>query len=581
MEIQSYIEEIKSKINITDYIGKFVPLKKAGRNLIGLCPFHLEKTPSFSVSAEKNIFFCFGCRTGGDIVAFVTKYEGLTFKEAVETLGTLAGLPPPQWKDSKNIVDNQDMFELMKVVSTFFESQLQKNQGANNYLKQRGILPETIAKFHLGYAPPDSKYLLTLLSDHKIDYSRAVYLGILSKDSTGTYYSYFRDRIMFPIHNHRGSVIGFGGRSLQEDQMPKYLNSPDNAIFHKGKNLYAFYEGRTTMTKLNSVILVEGYMDAISLNQKGFSQVVASLGTAFSMEQAEIIHKHVSTIYFCYDNDLAGKKATIRALELLMTTDVPCRVIEIPDPYKDPDEYIQKTNTEAFQQRIEQATPSLDYLWSQIQSTIKSGDSIILNEALDKMIRYLNQVKNPILVETMIRKIALDSNMLPNVLQTRMAAMKRGETIYRSAYQSKKVTYQGTIPDLNGERVLLKVLLEQPEQYLDRIVNEIKEEDFSEILHRSLFQKIKENFLNLGYIQLSDLFDRIGEKELYALISELIMLDGSMINETSVVQVLELTNKARKRKQLLLLRSRISKANKEGDLETSRILIEELKKNVG
>jgi DNA primase len=591
MEIQHYIEEIKSKINIVDYIGKFVSLKKAGRNFIGLCPFHIEKTPSFSVSVEKNIFFCFGCRTGGDIVAFVNKFEGLTFKEAVEHLGDLAGLPPPQWSEGKNAVDNLDMFELMKLTSEFFHEHLKMNSTAKDYLNQRGINEDTILRFQLGYAPPDSGPLLNLLSDRKIDYTRASYLGILSRDTQGNYYSYFRDRILFPIRNNRGFVIGFGGRSLSDAQMPKYLNSPDNSIFHKGKNLYAFFEGRTVMTKANAVILVEGYMDTISLHQKGIENVVASLGTAFSMEQAEIIHKHVSTIYFCYDNDSAGKKATVRALELLMPTDVPCRVIEIPDPYKDPDEYIQKTDLASFKICVENAKPSLDYLWDQIKHDIKPEDSISLNEGLDKMIRYLSHVKNNVIAETLIRKIALDCNLLPNILQTRMQALKRGEMIYRSAYQNKKTSYKGNIPDLKGERELLKALLEKPDLYLDRVVSGIQEEDFSEPLHRLLFQKIKENFQKLGYIQLSDLYDRIEEKDLYALISELMIMDNSfmekgrsevfLLGDTTINQLLELTKNARKRKHILLLRSQISKAEKEGDSETSRILIEELKKNVG
>jgi DNA primase len=581
MEIQPYIEEIKAKISIVDYIGKFVTLKKAGRNFIGLCPFHIEKTPSFSVSVEKNIFFCFGCRTGGDVVAFVTKFEGLSFKEAVEHLGELASLPPPEWNDGKSTTDHMDMFELMKQVSTFFHEQLKREKNAIDYLQKRGISEQTMDRFELGYAPFDSRPLLTVLSDKKIDYTRAAYLGLLSRDSGGTYYSYFRDRILFPIRNNRGFVIGFGGRSLSDAQMPKYLNSPDNSIFHKGKNLYAFYESRIAITKANAVLLVEGYMDTISLHQKGIQNVVASLGTAFSMEQAEMIHKHVPTIYFCYDNDSAGKKATVRALELLLPTDVPCRVIEIPDPYKDPDEFIQEKDLSSFQHCIEKAKPSLDYLWDQIKLTIKPEDSISLNEGLDRMIRYLTHVKNNVYVETLVRKLALDCNLLPNIVQTRMQAIKKGEMIYRSAYQNKKTSYKGNIPDLNGERVLLKVLLEQPEQYLDKIVHGIQEEDFSDPLHRLLFKKIQENFQNLGYIQISDLYERIEEKDCYALISELMMLDNSMINEASVDQVMELTRCTRKRKHLLLLRTKISKAEKEGDLETSRILIEELKKNVG
>jgi DNA primase len=591
MEIQPYIEDIKTKINIVDYIGKFVALKKAGRNFTGLCPFHIEKTPSFSVSPDKNIFFCFGCRTGGDVVAFVTKFEGLTFKEAVEHLGALAGLPPVVWNDGKKSADNQDMYELMKITSDFFQLSLQKEKLAMDYFSKRGISQETIDRFNLGYAPPNSELLLNLLTDHKIDYTRAAYLGILSRDTAGNYYSYFRDRVIFPIHNLRGSVIGFGGRSLSEQQMPKYLNSPDNSIFHKGKNLYAFYEGRSAIAKACSVILVEGYMDTISLHQKGIQNTVASLGTAFSMEQAEMIHKHVPTIYFCYDNDLAGKKATIRALELLMPTDVPCRVIEIPGTYKDPDEYIQKTNIESFQKSVENAKPSLDYLWDQIKTSIKPEDSLSLNDGLDKMIHYLSHVNNNILRETLLRKIALDVNLKPDNLQIRMQALKRGEVLYKSAYQNKKTTNKGNIPDLNGERILLKALLEQPDTYLDIIFNEIEESDFSEPLHQKLFLKIRENYQQLGYIQLRDLYDRIDEKDLYALISELMMIDNSFIekgkmevfllNETNIHQLLNSTRNTRRRKHIVLLRSRISKAEKEGDFETSRILIEELKKNVG
>lgn len=584
MEIQRYIEEIKSRITIVDYIGKFVSLKKAGRNFTGLCPFHIEKTPSFSVSPEKGIFFCFGCRTGGDVVAFAMKFEGLTFKEAVEHLGNIAGIEPPTWKEGGSKSDNSEFYELMQFVSNFFHENLLKNETALGYLKNRGISLPTIEKFSIGYAPPNSELLLNQLKERKIDLSRASYLGIVTKDSDGRYYSYFRDRIIFPIQNSRGSNIGFGGRTINDQQMPKYLNSPDNAIFHKGMNLFAMNQAKQSMAKENAVILVEGYMDVISLHQHGIENVVASLGTAFTMDQAGLLHKHVPMIYFCYDNDVAGKKATLRALELLMPTEIPCKIIEIPEPCKDPDEYILMKGKEAFYYLVEKAKSTLDYIWDTLKKNIKPDDSLSLNESMDKMMHYLlylNQTKNTVLIERMIKKMALDYNLLPMSLQERMKLLESSEKMYSSRNRTKKTEYKGLIPDRNGERILLKACIELSEHYLEKIMQEIVVEDFSDSLHRLLFQKIRENYQNLGYIQLNELYDRLEDKEIYALISELLIMDSCIINDTSIRQVLEKTKDAKKMAYRLLLLSRINKATKEGDIETHRILREEFKRIVG
>jgi len=581
MEIQSYIEEIKGRVFLVDYIGKFVSLKKSGRNYTGLCPFHIEKTPSFSVSPEKGIFFCFGCRTGGDIVAFATKYEGLTFKEAVEQLGSLAGLEPPVWKEGSPATDNSEFYEAMKSVSTFFHQNLLKSENALGYLKKRGINSQTIEKFSLGFAPPNSELLLEHLKEKKIDLTRASYLGIVAKDMDGRYYSYFRDRLIFPIQNSRGFFIGFGGRTLNDQQMPKYLNSPDNAIFHKGKNLFALFQAKQTMAKENAVIVVEGYMDVISLHQHGIENVTASLGTAFTMDQADILHKHVPLLYFCYDNDLAGKKATLRALELLLPGEISCKIIEIPDDFKDPDEFVMKEGKDKFFSLIGSAKSTLDYLWDTLKKNIKPNDSFSLNETLDHMMHYLSPIQNPVLIETILRRIALDSNLLPNVLHTRMMSLKRSDTFFSSNRRNKNVEVKGRIPDRNGERILLKACIEEAEKYMEPILSEIQDEDFSDPLHCLLYKKIRDNFQNLGYIHLNELYDRLEEKDIYALISELLIMDSCIINDASVKEVLGKTKLAKKKIYRSALLARISKAVKEGDIETSRILREELKRIVG
>lgn len=350
------IEQIRESLDIVEVVGEYVPLKRQGRNYVGLCPFHNEQTPSFSVSPDKKIFFCFGCKAGGDLFSFIQEIEGMDFPESVAFLGEKAGVDVSDGHNSlikKN--DNvTSLYHGMELLSKFYQYLLldQRYGGSGqHYLQARGFEPETIQSFQIGYALDAWETATKFLERRGFHLDEFVNIGLLSKrELNGKIFDRFRHRVIFPIHDHRNRPVAFAGRVL-DDQKPKYLNSPESPLFHKGKILYGYPLARAAIKRTSEVILFEGYVDVIKAHQAGIINVVASMGTSLTEDQAVLLTRNTETIIICYDSDHAGTEAAFRAAEMLKQSGKTIKIARMPQGM-DPDDYIDRYGGERFKQEV-------------------------------------------------------------------------------------------------------------------------------------------------------------------------------------------------------------------------------------
>ncbi|MEQ8426306.1 MAG: DNA primase [Gammaproteobacteria bacterium] len=351
---QQFIDDLLARTDIVDVIDGYVPLKRAGKNHQACCPFHDEKTPSFTVSQQKQFYHCFGCGANGSAIGFLMEYMNMGFVEAVEELASRAGMEiPKEAINSRVNPDTSELYELMELVNKFYLKQLRQHPEASrviDYLKGRGISGEIAARYELGFAPPGWDNLIAELGRSDAGIKRLQKTGAIIEKDNGGFYDRFRHRLMFPIRDQRGRVIGFGGRVLEADAKPKYLNSPETPIFQKGHELYGLYQARKELKDTDCVYVVEGYMDVIALAQHGINNAVASLGTAATTEHIDKLFRHSGKLVFCFDGDEAGKKAAWRALENtlpILKDDKQAYFIFLPSG-EDPDSYVRTHGREAF-----------------------------------------------------------------------------------------------------------------------------------------------------------------------------------------------------------------------------------------
>ena len=361
MYASEVIDEVVSRSDIVDIISGYIKLKKNGSSYVGLCPFHNEKSPSFSVSPGKQLYHCFGCGVGGNVITFVMEYENYTFLEAVKYLADKAGMQLPETSYSEEEKKNRDLkaklLEINKIAATYYYHQLKAENGkiGLSYLQKRGLSDTTINRFGLGYAGQTGNALYQYLKSKGYDDALLKETGLFTYERG--IHDKFWNRVMFPIMDINNKVIGFGGR-VMGDAKPKYLNSPETKLFDKSRNLYGLNAAR--ISRKSNMIICEGYMDVISLHQAGFTQAVASLGTALTPGQAALMKRYTDNVLITYDSDAAGVKAALRAIPILKEAGLTTKVINM-QPYKDPDEFIKALGAEAFQERIDKAENSFMY----------------------------------------------------------------------------------------------------------------------------------------------------------------------------------------------------------------------------
>jgi len=425
------LEKIRDGIDIVQFVSEFVPLKKAGRNYKGLCPFHSEKTPSFMVSAEKQIFHCFGCAVGGNVIHFLMKFEGIEFLEAVRLLAERTGVAisfSAKGQSASSFRDKKLCARVNRLAAEFFFNQLRDEslgKPVRSYLEGRGIDEATAEKYLLGYAPEGGRSLARHLDSRKVPRELALRVGLIRAGRDGSDYDFFRGRLIFPIRNRQGDFIGFGGRLLEDVAgQPKYINTPESLLFHKGKELYGLYEAREAIRREQSVVLAEGYMDVMALAQNGVEAAVAPLGTALTRDQVKRLRSQVSKMFLAFDADAAGEKAAWRALEVVTAEAMPTRFVTLPAG-EDPDSFIRGQGREAFDERLLAAPGLMDYFIDKLVAESPS-DNLGRIEVARRLIPQLAHFKGEIEKTLYIQRIASHLGLPEETLMGELAAVEKG-----------------------------------------------------------------------------------------------------------------------------------------------------------
>jgi DNA primase len=412
-----FIEEINRRLDIVDLVSKYVSLKKQGRNFIGLCPFHSEKTPSFIVSPEKQIYHCFGCHAGGNGINFLMQIENLSFPEAIEKLADSFGIEIPRQKlspiEEAKIQERKNYFEINSIARDFYQEYLWSKAGDNarGYLENRGLTAEIVKKFALGYAPDNwdtlLKYLLKKGYSHKQIESAGLITLREGMNENIKAYDRFRDRVMYPILDYKGQVVGFGGRILSSDpKQAKYLNSPETAFFHKSQNLYGLFTAGNSIRKLDEVVIMEGYMDVIAAHQFGVENAVAALGTAFTAEHAKLLRRYSNNVLLAFDGDEAGVKAANKSMDILKNLDCNLRVLHFPDN-KDPDEFIREKGKLGWEEYISEN--ALDFWGYKLKQGLKNNDINTISgksHLVEELMPYMRSCNNKVELESFVNLLA-------------------------------------------------------------------------------------------------------------------------------------------------------------------------------
>lgn len=492
MIAEDVIRKIKEQNDIVDVISERVKLRKAGRNYIGLCPFHNEKSPSFTVSQDKQIYKCFGCGEAGNVISYIMKDRNVNFPEAARVLAERANISIEEDNEENSV--QKDMYKKMYNINVeaarYFYGNLRKDKKAEAYFVNRGITEVTMKKFGLGFSFDKWDGLLLHLKKKGYSELDLFNIGLIIKSPKGSYYDRFRNRIMFPVFDYKGKVIGFGGRVL-DDSKPKYLNSPETPLFHKGLNLY----GLNFVIKNNrsrTIIIVEGYMDCISLHQYGFSNVVASLGTALTINQAKLLKKHVDTVIISYDADLAGQSATLRGLETLRNEGFDLRVLIVPSG-KDPDEYIKNSGKQAFQNLIDNALPIINYRIKRAGDGINFSNSEMIIQYVKKVTEIIVDL-DPVEKDVHIKMISESTGIKEQAIYDLL-----GEEIGKNAKKNKKLNIQQDFGQklylepayIKAERNLLKFMFIN-EENCDYITKTMSIEQLVLESHKVIYKLIVE-----------------------------------------------------------------------------------------
>lgn len=518
------IEEVRSSNNIVDIIGGYVRLQKKGSSYFGLCPFHNEKSPSFSVSPNKQMYYCFGCGAGGNVFTFIMEYENQTFPEAVKILADRAGIALPEaelteeQKRERN--KRQLLLEINKTAANYFYYLLNGDQGqqAREYLENRRMSKETQIHFGLGYASKYSNDLYLYLKKKGYQDQILKETGLLTYDEKRGAHDKFWNRVMFPIMDVNNRVIGFGGR-VMGDGTPKYLNSPETMLFDKSRNLYGLNYARTSRKPY--MIICEGYMDVIAMHQAGFTNAVASLGTAFTTQHSVLLRRYTQEVRLAYDSDGAGQKAALRAIPILKSAGINVRVIHM-DPYKDPDEFIKNLGTEAFQERIDAAESSFMFEISVLEKNYKQSDpegrASFMKAMARRLLEFPQELERNIYIDAIAGRYGIASEELKRMVNSFGASMSR-EQVEAAIYQqqereempAKKRVEKGDSV-LTAQKFFLTWLIEEPSIY-DKTKDYINEDDFVEPLYHHVAALVFEELRATGQVMPARILNQFEDVE--------------------------------------------------------------------
>ena len=498
---QEYIQEVVRRNDIEDIVGQYVQLRRRGRTLTGLCPFHNEKTPSFVVYPDTQSFYCFGCGAAGDVISFVRKYNNLGYVETVKQLASRAGMPLPE-EDDKESRARQRLLEINRCAARYFYEQLNARTPeaalARRYWREkRGLSDAAIRRFGLGYAPEDFTGLLHYLRRLGFSEEELEHSGLVKRSAKGNLYDIFRHRVMVPIIDVRGAIIAFGGRVL-DDSKPKYVNSPETLVYHKSDTVFALQIAKRSAS--HRYVLCEGYMDVISMHQAGIDTAVCACGTALTPDQVKLISQYADEVILSYDSDEAGQKATLRSLELFRNSPVRVGVLQIPGA-KDPDEYIKKYGADRFKALLDGVGNALDFRLGRLRSQYDLKQDAQRLEYVKEAVEMLAQRSNPTEQEVYAGRLAEETNISKTAIMAQLAdaVKKAGSKRRREQNRARlqegemnqiKVPYsagRGALGMASAEQRLLAAMLREP-GYIDKVSAQLRPEQFLQPQQKELYE---------------------------------------------------------------------------------------------
>jgi len=556
---EELIERISNRFDIVDIISQYIPLRKTGRNYKALCPFHEEKTPSFIVSPEKQLFHCFGCGVGGNLFTFLMKWEKITFPEAVKMVAEKVGISIPTLNtEKKKGVRREGFYHTNELVARLFQEILEKNRAIQDYLRKRGFTQKTIRKFGLGYAPPSGNFLkLAHQKGISLENLKQSNLVVTSQGKEG-WYAWFRSRLIFPIFNAEERICGFAGRVL-DNSLPKYVNSSQSLIFDKGKILYGLNFSKEAIRKKEEMILVEGYTDVIALHQAGIENVVASMGTSLTPSQARLIKRHSDRVLIAYDQDKAGIAATLRSFDLLMNVDLQVEIVNMPQGM-DPEELVRKEGIDFFLERKKGAIPYFDY---RLDMAVNNRSSLARKDKGD-IVAILFSILEKTEIEKrqeMIRKLSQRLDLDEESLRAELSKLRGKERGFFSRREFLEIEDK----QMSTEKALLQLMLNEK-----AIIKMVKEseciDNFINSSHRRIAEEIIAS-LEEGEISSSRLINRLGEEKFSSLISSFSLseeLSRKEDKEQVAIDFINYLQKNKKKRRFSEVRKNIKESGEEG-----------------
>ncbi|MCG6913965.1 DNA primase [bacterium BMS3Abin03] len=539
---ESKIEEIRSTASIVDMISEYVQLRKRGKNYIGLCPFHNEKTPSFTVSDEKQIFHCFGCHTGGNIFKFLMEYKKISFVEAVQEVAEQLGIPL-EYYESAGYEEQQSDQEMLYDINTeaakyFLNNLLKDNEAeiARVYLQKRNIKQQTIRTFGLGYTLRGWENFVNYAKEKKIDLEKAVTLGLAGKHPDGRYYDRLPGRLIFPIFSPNGRVVAFAGRVLDPNEKGgKYINSPESIIYNKSRILYGLSFAKDEIRRLNKAIIVEGYMDLISLYQNGVKNVVAVSGTALTDEQVQLLSRYTKDVVLLFDADTAGIKASMRSIEILLKRDMEVKIVSLPQG-EDPDSFVNKFGKDKFEDLLKKAENFIEFQTRYFEAQGMFNDSHTAAETIREVVKPLALINDELKRNLLIKNIARKFNLREKLLEAefdkviKRSSSQRSTEIRTTTKEKAESTLSEEITEqkkanpviYNLEKDIIKLLFEGNSSILNFIHNNIKAEDFAIKIHMRLAKVVYEEIKHEKQIDADKLIEDIKNDELQSYVREIV-----------------------------------------------------------
>lgn len=516
---EELIDEIRNSNDIVDIISQYVILKRSGRNFFGLCPFHKEKTPSFSVSPDKQIFHCFGCGAGGNVIHFISKIENVDFKESLEILADRAGIKLPTLEnnvDSKRLELKEKVYEINKLVAMYYHETLYKPQAkpAQEYVKKRKLDNKALKEFCIGYAE-NTNVLYKLLKEKGFTEEEILASDLVIKKGNN-YVDRFKNRLIFPIQDIRNRFIAFGGRVL-DNSLPKYINSPENIVYSKARNLYGLNVAKNTKTR--KLIIVEGYMDTVSLHQRGIDNVVASCGTALTEAQGRLLRKYAEKVIISYDSDSAGQAATLRGLEILNNLGCDIRILQM-EGAKDPDEYVIKYGNGRFNDLVENAISLVEFKIKVLKKGLNIENTNDKIKFMNEIAKILGGVDNKIEQEIYIDKISSDYNISKEAIYAQINkneySNNKGAKILESS-SIRKPTIKRQEKEINPElekreNIIISLLIDGGEEVYNKIKDIINPNDFKSEANQKIMRRLYEEF-EKGNSNINSLVDMFADDE--------------------------------------------------------------------